>query len=101
MVPCLVTDAAHGYPDERRNRAERDMFVISIGAAMQNFMVALAVEGLGSCYISSALFCPDVAAATMGLPAGWQPMGAIGIGHAAAAPKPRPPRSAGDFILTL
>jgi coenzyme F420-0:L-glutamate ligase / coenzyme F420-1:gamma-L-glutamate ligase len=101
VVPCLVTDAAHPYPDERRNRAERDMFVISIGAAVQNFLVALAVEGLGSCYISSTLFCPDVAAGTMGLPAGWQPMGAIGIGHAAAAPPPRPPRSADDFIQTL
>ncbi|HEY4463098.1 MAG TPA: coenzyme F420-0:L-glutamate ligase [Streptosporangiaceae bacterium] len=101
VVPCLVTDAAHGYPDERRNRAERDMFVISIGAAVQNFMVALAVESLGSCYISSTLFCPDVAAGAMGLPDGWQPMGAVGIGHAAAPPAPRPPRSAGDFILTL
>jgi coenzyme F420-0:L-glutamate ligase/coenzyme F420-1:gamma-L-glutamate ligase len=101
VVPCLVTDAAHAYPDERRNRAERDMFVISIGAAVQNFMVALAVEGLGSCYISSTLFCPEVAAGAMGLPADWQPMGAIGIGHAAASPKPRPPRSAADFIVNL
>ena len=101
VVPCLVTDAAHGYPDERRSRAERDMFVVSIGAAVQNFLVALAVEGLGSCFISSTLFCQDVAAGVMGLPDGWQPMGAVGIGHAATAPAPRPPRAASDFIRTL
>jgi coenzyme F420-0:L-glutamate ligase/coenzyme F420-1:gamma-L-glutamate ligase len=77
------------------------MFVVSMGAAVQNFLIALAVEGLGSCWISSTLFCQDVAAGTMGLPAGWQPMGAVGIGHPATAPSPRPPRDAGDFILTL
>jgi coenzyme F420-0:L-glutamate ligase/coenzyme F420-1:gamma-L-glutamate ligase len=77
------------------------MFVVSVGAAVQNFLVALAVEGLGSCFISSTLFCPDVAAGEMGLPDGWQPMGAVGIGHAATAPAPRPPRAASDFILTL
>jgi coenzyme F420-0:L-glutamate ligase/coenzyme F420-1:gamma-L-glutamate ligase len=101
VVPCLVTDAAHGYPDERRSRAERDMFVVSIGAAVQNFLVALAVEGLGSCFISSTLFCQDVAAAEMGLPDGWQPMGAVGIGRPARPPAPRPPRAASDFILTM
>jgi coenzyme F420-0:L-glutamate ligase/coenzyme F420-1:gamma-L-glutamate ligase len=101
VVPCLVTDAAHGYPDQRRARAERDMFVVSMGAAVQNFLVALAVEGLGSCFISSTLFCQDVAAGVIGLPAGWQPMGAVGIGHPATAPAPRPARDAGDFILTL
>jgi len=100
VVPCLLPDGRHGYPDERRARAERDMFLISMGAAVQNFMVALAVEGLGSCYISSALFCPDVARRAIGLPDGGEPMGAIGIGHPAAAPAPRPPRDPDDFILT-
>ncbi len=101
VVPCLLTQAAHTYPDQRRNRAERDMFVVSMGAAVQNFLVALAVEGLGSCWISSTLFCQDVASSAMSLPAGWQPMGAVGIGHPAAGPSPRPPRPATDYFTTL
>ncbi|MGH3220965.1 MAG: coenzyme F420-0:L-glutamate ligase, partial [Streptosporangiaceae bacterium] len=28
IVPCLVTDAAHDYPDDRRNRSERAMFTV-------------------------------------------------------------------------
>ena len=101
VVPCLIPKGLHRYPDERRSRAEQEMFLISMGAAVQNFMVALAVEGLGSCYISSTLFCPDVAGDAIGLPYDCHPMGAIGIGHPAAAPAPRPPRDPDDFILTL
>ena len=99
VVPCLVTDAAHDYPDERRSRAEQAMFVVSMGAAVQNLLIALAVDGLGSAWISSTLFCQDVAARAMDLPAGWRPMGAIAVGRPAEQARPRPPRDPGDFLL--
>jgi coenzyme F420-0:L-glutamate ligase / coenzyme F420-1:gamma-L-glutamate ligase len=99
IVPCLVTDAAHDYPDERRNRSEQAMFTVSMGAAVQNLLVALAVDGLGSAWISSTLFCQDVAARAMDLPDGWRPMGAVAVGHPAEQARPRPPRDPGDFIL--
>jgi len=99
IVPCLVTDAAHDYPDERRNRSEQAMFTVSMGAAVQNLLVALAVDGLGSAWISSTLFCQDVAVRVMDLPAGWRPMGAIAVGHPAGQARPRPPRDPADFIL--
>jgi coenzyme F420-0:L-glutamate ligase/coenzyme F420-1:gamma-L-glutamate ligase len=100
IVPCLVTDAAHSYPDARRNAAERSMFVVAMGAAVQNLLVALAIEGLGSCWVSSTLFCREVAAAAAGLPEGWEPMGAIGVGHPAAPARPRPERDPDAFMLT-
>jgi coenzyme F420-0:L-glutamate ligase / coenzyme F420-1:gamma-L-glutamate ligase len=65
---------------------------------VQNLLVALAIEGLGSCWVSSALFCPDVAAAALGLPSDWEPMGAIGVGHPAAPAPSRPGRDPERFM---
>ena len=101
IVPCLVAEAAHAYPDQRRAAAEREMFIVATGAAVQNLLVALTVEGLGSCWVSSTMFCRPVAAAALGLPAGWEPMGAVGVGHPAAPARDRPPRDPDDFMMTL
>jgi len=99
IVPCLLADAAHTYPDRRRNDAERAMFLVAMGAGVQNLLVALAVEGLGSCWVSSTLFCGAVAAAALDLPEGWEPMGAVGVGHPATMPPPRPDSDPEDFII--
>jgi coenzyme F420-0:L-glutamate ligase/coenzyme F420-1:gamma-L-glutamate ligase len=101
IVPCLVSSAAHSYPDERRSAAERAMFGVSMGAAVQNLLVALAAEGLGSCWVSSTLFCQQVAAGSLSLPPGWEPMGAVGVGHPATQPPPRPDRDPEQFLMTL
>ena len=99
VVPCLVTDGAHDYPDERRSRAEERLFVLAMGAGIQNLLVQLATEGLGSAWVSSTLFCPDVVRTALDLPEDWQPMGAVAIGHAAGRPPQRPPRDTAEHVL--
>lgn len=98
VVPCLVMDGSHTYGDARRDGAEREMFVVATGAGVQNFLVALAGERLGSAWVSSTMFCRDVVREALDLPANWDPMGAVAVGHAAEAPRDRPARDAEAFI---
>ncbi|MFJ8083810.1 coenzyme F420-0:L-glutamate ligase [Streptomyces sp. NPDC096205] len=98
VVPCLVMDGSHTYGDARRDAAEREMFVVAAGAGVQNFLVALAGERLGSAWVSSTMFCRDVVREVLGLPEDWDPMGAVAVGHPAEEPRPRAERDAGAFI---
>ncbi|MFJ9717276.1 coenzyme F420-0:L-glutamate ligase [Streptomyces sp. NPDC101213] len=98
VVPCLVTDGSHTYGDAQRDAAEREMFVVAAGAGVQNFLVALAGERLGSAWVSSTMFCRDVVREVLELPGDWDPMGAVAVGHPAEEPRARPVREVAGFV---
>src|SRR6202043_3821119 len=82
VIPFLVPEGAHDYPDAARTAAERTMFTVAVGAAVQALLVALAVRGLGSCWIGSTIFAADLVRAELELPDDWEPLGAMAIVYA-------------------
>ncbi|GAA1955702.1 coenzyme F420-0:L-glutamate ligase [Kitasatospora viridis] len=99
VVPCLVMDGSHSYPDARRAAAEREMFTVALGAAVQNLLVTLSGEGYGTAWVSSTMFCRDVVREVLGLPQGWDPMGAVAVGRPVTPPADRPERDVEPFVL--
>ena len=94
VIPFMVPDGAHSYPDSARTAAEKTMFTVAAGAAVQALLVGLAVRDLGSCWIGSTIFAADLVRRELDVPADWEPLGAIAIGH------PEEPTSARDPAAT-
>lgn len=99
VIPFLVPEGAHSYPDAARTAAEHTMFTVAVGAAVQALLVALAVRGVGSCWIGSTIFTADLVRDALELPADWEPLGAVAIGYPADPPQPRDPAPAGDLLV--
>lgn len=101
IIPFCVPDGAHAYPDARRQAAEQTMFTVAVGAAVQGLLVALAADGLGSCWIGSTIFAPEITRDVLGLDEDWMPLGAIAIGHPLDEPAPRTVGSPGAGLVEL
>ncbi|HEX9236189.1 MAG TPA: coenzyme F420-0:L-glutamate ligase, partial [Actinomycetota bacterium] len=102
IIPFVRQAGAHAYPDEERTSAEREMFLLSGGAAIQNLMLALHAQGLASCWVSSTLFCKAETVEALGLEPDWIPLGSVVVGPPPPdQPPPRPPLDPSDFLRAL
>ncbi|MGE5227158.1 MAG: coenzyme F420-0:L-glutamate ligase [Planctomycetaceae bacterium] len=92
IVPFVRFHGAHPYADADRAGAEREMFLLSGGAAIQNLLLGLHAQGLASCWISSTLFCQEETRALLGLDDGWHALGTVACGPMpqGGASRPRP-----------
>lgn len=102
ILPIVNLDyGAHTYPDERRQSAERDMFLVAGGAAVENLMIRLSAEGLGSAWISSTIFTPEIVRKHFELSKGAQALGAVVVGYPAETARERTAKNVENYIISL
>lgn len=93
VVGCLTWDGLDRYPDETRQRAEWGMALLSLGAAVENLMLAAADAALASCWVAAPIFCPEAARDALDLEPTWLPHALVLVGHPdpSYVGRPRPP----------
>ena len=99
MLGCLTWDGLDRYPDEARRRAEFGMALLSLGAAVENLMLAATDLGYASCWVAAPIFCPEVARDALALPAEWLPHALVLVGRPdpAYVGRERPPLPLDDL----
>ena len=81
LLGCLTWDGLDRYPDAARARAEWGMALLSLGAGVENLMLAATHDGLASCWVAAPIFCPEEAAAALALPPQWLPHALVLVGE--------------------
>jgi coenzyme F420-0:L-glutamate ligase/coenzyme F420-1:gamma-L-glutamate ligase len=101
ILAGVLAEAQRAWPNQRRQRAEELMFGQSLGAALQNLMLAAHARGLASYWISAPLFCPQAVRRALDLPAAFQPQALIALGYPKRGLRlsPRPPLAVRDHII--
>ena len=99
VLGCLTWNGLDRYPDETRQRAEWGMALLSLGAAVENFMVAAADAGYASCWVAAPIFCPEAARDALTLDPEWLPhaMVVVGVPDPTYVGRPRPPIPVADL----
>ena len=87
IVACLTMEDMKVYSDERRQRSERDLAMQSLGAAIQNMLLAAHAEGLGACWFSAPSFCKETVRKVLKIPEVVEPQALIALGYAAEKPQ--------------
>jgi coenzyme F420-0:L-glutamate ligase/coenzyme F420-1:gamma-L-glutamate ligase len=101
IVACLSLQGARPWPDDRRRQAERDMFMQSLGAALQNLLLAAGEHGLTGYLKGAPLFCHDAVRTALDLPGTWEPAFFVQLGYprAGVVPDPREPPALADILI--
>ena len=86
-------------PDETRQKVERDLAVQSLGAAMQNLLLAADAKGLGACWFCAPAFCKEAVREALAIPSEVEPHALIALGYPDESPKAPPRKGLANYCF--
>ena len=100
VLVCLYLEDLDRYPDPGRQRDEEVMAIQSLGAAVQNMLLAAYSVGLDCGWMCAPLFCPDTVCSALDLDGSrFIPHALITVGYAAQDPKRRHHRTLDELVV--
>ena len=99
ILACTTMDGMTKQPDLERQRVERDLAVQSLGAALQNLLLAVHARGLGGCWYCAPAFCKAAVRSTVEIPGDVEPQALIALGYSAEKPLAPIKKQLGDFCF--
>jgi PPOX class probable F420-dependent enzyme len=99
VLACLYVEELDRYPDAGRQWAEEVMAIQSLGAAVQNMLLAAYALGLDTGWMCAPLFTPETVRAALDLDSTLIPHALITVGYKAQEPKRRPHRPPSELVV--
>jgi F420 biosynthesis protein FbiB-like protein len=100
VVACLTMEDMPRHADEDRAKVERDLAIQSLGAAVQNMLLAAHSRGLGACWFCAPSFCKAEVKEVLQLPEEYDPQALITVGYAAKKPESSTRKLLRDILRT-
>jgi coenzyme F420-0:L-glutamate ligase/coenzyme F420-1:gamma-L-glutamate ligase len=104
LVPWMRFEGVVPLPDSERRDDERDLLLLSAGAAIQNLLLALHAQGIASCWTASTLVRQAEARVALEMGEEWFALGIVAAGPMPAggtARRRRPPPDLSDVLRVL
>ncbi|MGH3090486.1 MAG: TIGR03668 family PPOX class F420-dependent oxidoreductase [Rubrobacteraceae bacterium] len=99
ILASLYLEDLDDYPDEKRRRDEETMAIQSLGAAVQNMLLAAYGLGLDTSWMCAPLFCPEEVVKALNLDERLIPHALITLGYAEGDPPKRRSRKPLDELI--
>jgi coenzyme F420-0:L-glutamate ligase/coenzyme F420-1:gamma-L-glutamate ligase len=99
ILACIIMDGLQSYPDERRQKSMRDLAVQSLGAALENLLLAAYAAGLGACWYAAPCFCKETVRKKLKIPQAVEPQAFVVLGYAEEKPPVPPKKSLKEYCF--
>jgi coenzyme F420-0:L-glutamate ligase/coenzyme F420-1:gamma-L-glutamate ligase len=99
ILACSTMVGLRKFPDEERQKCERDLAMQSFGAAMQNLLLVAHAKGLGACWFCAPGFCKETVREILKIPDMVEPEAFVIMGYPDEKPAVPPKKLLVDYCF--
>ncbi|MGD6933739.1 MAG: nitroreductase family protein [Candidatus Bathyarchaeia archaeon] len=86
ILACLTMEGLRTFPEMEKQQFERDLAVESLGAGLENLLLAAHAVGLGACWFCAPAFCKQIVRKLLKIPDSVEPSALVLMGYPAETP---------------